>query len=200
MRRSSVSLAFALALAVPALAQAQSATPWTVRVRGIVIAPQASSKPKGLDVRSDATVEVDISRSLNQYLALEVIAATASQEVTAPTSVAPSGSLGSVNHLPPTLLLQLHPVSQGSFRPYIGVGGNVTFFYEKSGGLQDLDLSTSVGYALQGGFDVPLGGRGLFNVDAKYVNIETDVKSNGTKLFHLKINPLVIGAGFGYRF
>lgn len=200
MRRSSVSLVLAFVLAAPGLLQAQTANPWTVRVRGIFIAPQASSKPKALDVKADATVEVDISRALNRFLSLEVIAATASQEVTAPTAVAPTGSLGSVNHLPPTLLLQLHPVTKGAFRPYVGAGGNLTYFYAKSGGLEDLDLSTSVGYAFQGGVDFLIGERGLFNIDAKYVNIETDVKSSGTKLFHLKINPFVIGAGLGYRF
>lgn len=195
MRRSVVSCALLLALAAPAVVSAQDATPWTVRVRGIYIGPQASSKPKALDVKADATIEVDISRQLNPFLSLEIIAATASQEVTAPGT-----SVGSVNHLPPTLLLQLKPVSKGNIRPYLGAGGNLTYFYAKSGGLEDLDLSTSFGYAFQGGVDFLLGGRGLFNLDAKYINIETDVKSGNTKVYHLKINPIVIGAGLGYRF
>lgn len=200
MRRSLVGLSLALALATPGLVSAQSSHPWTVRARAVYISPDASSKPVGLDVKADATVELDISRRLNQFVSLELVLATASQEVTAPTSVAPSGSLGSVNHLPPTLMLQFHPITKGLFLPYIGAGGNLTSFYSKSGGLEDLKLSTSVGYAFQAGFDAAITERTLFNVDAKYVNIETDVKSGGTKLFHLKVNPFVLGVGLGYRF
>ncbi len=189
-----------LAAGAPFALTAQESHPWLVRARGVYIAPDASSKPTALDVKGDATVELDISRQITPILSAELILATASQEVTAPTAVAPTGSLGSVNHLPPTLLLQLHPVSKGLFRPYIGAGGNLTVFYAKSGGLEDLKLSTSVGYAFQAGVDFAVTDRTVVNFDAKYVNIETDVKSGGTKLFHLKVNPFVIGAGLGYRF
>lgn len=200
MRCSHVCLVLALSLAAPALLQAQSDHPWTIRTRGIFISPDASSKPSGLDVKADATIEVDISRQINSFLSVELVLATASQEVTAPAAVAPSGSLGSVNHLPPTLLLQLHPVTRGTVLPYLGAGGNLTYFYAKSGGLEDLKLSTSLGYAFQAGVDFAITERALFNLDAKYVNIETDVKSGSTKLFHLKVNPFVIGVGLGYRF
>jgi outer membrane protein len=146
-------------------------------------------------VQADATAEIDISRRLNSFLSVELVLATASQEVKSPTA-----SLGTVQHLPPTLVLQFHPIAKGAFDPYIGAGGNVTFFYGKSGGLESLTLTTSVGYALNAGFDVPIGARGVFNVDGKYVNIKTDVKSGSTVAYKLKVNPFVIGAGFGYRF
>jgi len=197
MRSVRVSAVVALVLACVSSVQAQSSSshPWLVRARGIVIAPNASSKPSGLDVQADATAEIDISRTLNSFLSLELVLATASQEVKAG-----SASLGTVQHLPPTLVLQIHPVAEGGFDPYFGAGGNVTFFYGKSGALEALDLKTSVGYAFNAGFDVPVGGRGVFNVDGKYINIKTDVKSGGTLAYKLKINPFVIGAGFGYRF
>jgi outer membrane protein len=84
----------------------------------------------------------------------------------------------------------------------------MTYFYGISGGgttpggigLDTLSLKTSFGWAAQAGIDVPIGERGVFNLDGKYVHIATDVKSGSTKLAHLKINPFVIGAGFGYRF
>jgi outer membrane protein len=40
----------------------------------------------------------------------------------------------------------------------------------------------------------------VLNFDGKYVHLTTDVKSGGTKLYDLKVNPFVIGAGLGYRF
>jgi outer membrane protein len=196
MRAVRISAVVALALACATAAQAQSTThPWLIRARGIVVAPNASSKPSGLDVQADATAEIDISRTLTKNFSLELVLATASQEVKAGAT-----SLGTVQHLPPTLVLQFHPIAKGAFDPYVGAGGNLTIFYGKSGGLEALTLKTSVGYAFNAGFDVPIGARGVFNVDGKYVNIKTDVKSGSTLAYKLKINPFVIGAGFGYRF
>lgn len=196
-----VSSLAALLAARPATAQTTDveANPWLVRVRGIVIAPHASSAPTGLGVKADATIEVDITRYFGKYVSAELIAATAGQEVTSTTG-ATTTSLGTVNHLPPTLLLQFHPVASGPVLPYVGAGVNWTTFYVKSGGLDALDLSNSFGWAAQGGFDFPISKRGVFNLDAKYIRIKTDVASAGTKLYELKINPWVIGAGFGYRF
>lgn len=196
MRAVRVGAVIALALACASTVQAQSAShPWLIRARGIVVAPNASSKPSGLDVKADATAEIDISRSLTRNFSLELVLATASQEVKAGST-----SLGTVQHLPPTLVLQFHPIAKGAFDPYVGAGGNLTVFYGKSGALEALTLKTSVGYAFNAGFDVPIGERGVFNVDGKYVNIKTDVKSGSTVAYKLKVNPFVIGAGFGYRF
>lgn len=195
MRGVRVGVVLGLALLGATGLQAQESHPWLVRARGILVAPQASSKPSGLDVESDATAEIDISRKLNRFLSVELVLATASQEVKAG-----SASLGTVQHLPPTLVLQFHPVAAKGFDPYLGAGANLTYFYGKSGGLENLDLSTSVGYALNAGFDIPIGDRGVFNVDGKYVYIKTDVKNGSTTVYELKVNPLVIGAGFGYRF
>ncbi|MBK6781794.1 MAG: OmpW family protein [Gemmatimonadetes bacterium] len=194
MRGVRVGLTLGLALLGAASVQAQEHHPWLIRARGVVIAPSASSKPKGLDVNTNATMEVDIGRMLTPHLSIELILATSGHEVKAGNT-----SLGSANVLPPTLLLQFRPLASGA-SPYIGAGVNMTYFYGQSGGLQDLDLTTSIGYAGQAGIDIPLGGRGSFNLDAKYVYIKTDVKSGSTKVYELKINPLVIGAGFGYRF
>jgi outer membrane protein len=190
-----LTLALILALQFPATAAAQADGQWLVRGRGIVIAPDASSKPAGLDVKADATIEIDITRHLTPLLSLELVLATASQEVTAGGT-----SLGSVNHLPPTLLLQVHPIREGPVQPYLGAGGNLTIFYARSGGLEALNLSTSLGWAVQGGVDIPVGRRSIINLDLKYVNIQTEVESGGSKLYELEINPWVIGAGLGYRF
>jgi outer membrane protein len=146
-------------------------------------------------VKGDAVAEVDITRFITPQIALELVLATAGQEV-----MAGGSSLGTVNHLPPTLSLQYHLLESARFRPYVGAGANYTNFYRKSGGLSTLDLDHSFGWAAQVGTDVMLTGRTSVNVDAKYVNIETDVKSGGTTAYHLKINPILLGLGLGYRF
>lgn len=196
MRLSRVCLAVAtLALVTASAASAQDAK-WGIRTRAIYIAPNASSTNNtDIDVKGDLTFEVDITRYFSPMLSVELILATAGHEVTIGGT-----SAGSVNHLPPTLLLQVHPLQNGSFRPYLGAGVNLTYIYAESGLLDDLDFSTSIGYAGQVGADIQLGERGSFNLDAKYIYIKTKVESNGAKVADLKINPFVIGAGFGYKF
>ena len=194
MRRVRVGLVVGLALVAATGLEAQESHPWLVRARGVVIAPNASSTPKGLDVGNDATIEVALGRRLSDLLSLELSLATSGHEVKTGGT-----SLGSVNLVPPTLLLQLRPLVHGP-SPYVGAGVNLTWFYGASGGLDQLDLGTSFGFAGQAGLDVPIGGRGVFNVDARYVAIKTDLTSGGTRAYTLKVNPLVIGAGFGYRF
>lgn len=180
---------------------AQGSHPWLIRARGIALVPDASSSPGGLDVNDDATVELDITRFIHRYVAVELILASASHEVTSQT---PGGtvSLGNVNHLPPTLLLQFHPLPDYKVRPYVGVGGNYTIFYSQSGALDAFDLNNSFSWAVQAGVDIPLTGRSVLNLDAKYIDLNTDVRlsATGAKLFKLDINPFVIGAGLGYRF
>lgn len=196
MRFAPVGMALLIAgLLAPVTLEAQDTRDWAVRVRAIYIAPDASSDPSGLDVEGSGAIEVDVTRYLSPLFAVELIAATAGHEVTADGT-----SIGSVSHVPPTLLFQVRPLREGKFQPYLGLGGNVTFFYGQSGALEDLDFGTSVGWAGQGGFDVLMGERGLFNVDVKYIDIGTTVELDGTEVADLDVNPWVIGLGFGYRF
>lgn len=136
-----VGLVVGLAFVAAAGLEAQVSNPWLIRARGVVIAPNASSTPKGLDVSSNSTMEVDVGRYLNEFLSLELILATTGHEVKAGKT-----SLGSINALPPTLLLQFRPVRHGA-SPYLGAGVNLTHFYGMSGGLRGLDLTTSLGVA-----------------------------------------------------
>ncbi len=187
-----------LVFGLAASASSQQAPGWQIRTRGLLIAPIASSTPKALDVKANAVAEIDITKYVGKQFAFELVLGTSSQEVTSTTG-STTTSLGMVSHLPPTLTFQFRPVTSGQFPPYLGVGGNLTIFYIKTGALKALDLTTSVGPAFQAGFDVPLGGSTFFNLDVKYVGIATDVKSGNTKAFDLKINPLLIGLGVGVR-
>ena len=58
----------------------------------------------------------------------------------------------------------------------------------------------SLGAALQIGVDIPLSGNMYLNFDLKQVYISTDVSLAGTKIGTLKIDPLLVGVGIGWRF
>lgn len=104
--------------------------------------------------------------------------------------------IGSLKHLPPSLLLQYHFTNFGAFKPYVGAGVNYTRFssVKLPAGL-DVKRN-SWGGALQVGFDYALDKNWSLNVDVKKVYIDTDVRGVGT----FKVDPVLFGVGVGYRF
>jgi outer membrane protein len=189
MRKSLVGLL--AALVIPSVAAAQAAghmdTPWTVRAGALFILPTASaSDALGAKVGSDFTAEIDISRKFTPIFAAELVLATAAHEVYVEDTDAGRVSLGSINILPPSLVLQAHLPTAGKVHPYIGAGVNWTIIYKQTGALAGLDYD--------------IGSRGLFNADVKYVTLSTDVSSNGQQLDTVDVNPILIRIGFGYRF
>lgn len=180
-------------LLTPAPAEAQ----WMVRGRALSIQPQESSSPLSLGVSNEVTPELDISYFLTPNVAVELILATQRHTVTNN-----GATIGSVRHLPPTLLLQYHFTPSATIKPYIGAGLNYTRFYDidLAGGTLTVDRSSSGG-ALQVGVDYRLSGNWYLNLDVKKIWIGTDVKTSaGAFVSSLKIDPLLWGLGMGYRF
>ncbi len=175
---------------------------WLVRGRLLNVMPDASGDGtlEGMDVGDNITAEVDVTYFFTERWAVELIVATTSNEITLP-SEGTEFNLGSASLLPPTVLVQYHFLPDGRVRPYIGAGINYTIFYNQSGLLDELDdLDNSFGLAAQAGIDFMLNDTMSFNVDLKYIKLDTDVSDAGTKLGTLTIDPWILGLGFGWRF
>lgn len=185
------------AMLVPAPATAQDGN-WLVRFRAIDVVPNASSSLSGLDVDSQWAPELDFTYFITKNIAAELILATTKHTVTLN-----GASLGDVWVLPPTLLLQYHFTDLGAWKPYVGGGLNVSWFYDvnlNAGPVKLTTDSTSVGGALQAGLDYAIAKNWYLNVDVKYIWMSTDVYAGGSTLTDLKIDPWVYGIGVGYRF
>lgn len=196
--------------------------PWMIRGRVIGVLPSESADlsvagaPLGGSVKiSDEYVpELDISYFFTKNIAAELILATTQHDVTATNVAAVAGAdvkIGDVWVLPPTLTLQYHFTDMGKFKPYVGAGINATLFYsEDEGAVADnIDYDSSIGPALQLGFDYDLDGTPggwAFNADIKKIWINSDVTVDFTTALgatvkaDVDINPLVVGLGFGYKF
>jgi outer membrane protein len=116
--------------------------------------------------------------------------------------------IGQFKHLPPTLTLQYHFNPTGQFRPYVGAGVNYTIISDDdfgplnraTGTVTKLD-NDSWGGAFQAGFDVKVGANSYINFDIKKIYIESDVKNNVLgKVSKVKVNPVAIGIGYGFKF
>lgn len=143
--------------------------------------------------------EVDLTYFFTKNLAAELV-------LTYPQKVdikAGGAKIGKVEALPPSLMLQYHFTDMGMFKPYVGLGLNYTIFTKKGfnalGTRVSVDDST-VGLAAQVGADFMLDKNWSINVDAKYIQMETDVKAGGAKIGKLGLNPVTWGVGVGYRF
>lgn len=109
-------------------------------------------------------------------------------------------TIGETSHLPPTVTVQWYPQINDKIHPYVGVGLNHTFFFEDDSILGDLELSDSTSYALEAGVDIDLGSNLVLNAAVWKIDINTDVKLNGTNLGELEIDPLAYMVGVGYKF
>jgi len=182
-----------------------------VRVRAIDVIPETSSSVSSIGGSahvSDSTVpEIDGTYFFTPNIAVEEIAGVTYHTVKDVNSVAGTVPLGSVRLLPPTLTGQWHFMPKSNFSPYVGAGINYTFFYGVKGSTSPIVYSThysdNVGGAFQAGFDYHIKGNWYANVDVKYLILHTDV-SLGTAVGHVKasvdLNPVIAGAGIGYKF
>lgn len=205
-----------VAFALPNFVKAQDTTPnqdfnpWQFRLRGIVVAPNESADIEAIggDVSISTAVvpELDISYFFNENWSLELILATAKHDVEAVGTSAGDIDLGHVWLLPPTLTAQYH-FTGGDLVPYLGAGPNLTFFYGVDEGpvADEVDYDTTVGFAVQGGFDFMLNDKWFLNMDVKKMFLGTDATIDATTALgatvgaEVDINPWIFGFGVGVK-
>lgn len=179
------------------------------RIIGVIPNEDQDVTPIGgsVDINNSINPELDFTYFFTDHIAAELILGSPPHEVKLHNSSVGDVDLGDVWLLPPTLTLQYHfdPLGSWAISPYLGAGINYTWFYgeDVSSPINSADYGSSFGGALQAGADIPLTGNWFFNVDAKYVWINTDVNYE-TAIGHVDadvdINPLILGVGIGYKF
>lgn len=174
----------------------QTEGPWMVRARAVHLdSANKDSTALGLSINDKTMPEVDITYFFNKNIAAELILTVPQKH----TLSAGGTQIGTLKHLPPSLLVQYHFDTSG-FKPYVGAGLNYTRFSSVNlpAGV-DIDRN-SVGAALQMGVDIPLAKNLYLNFDVKKVFIKTDVSAAGAKLGTFKVDPVLVGVGLGWRF
>jgi outer membrane protein len=114
------------------------------------------------------------------------------------------GRVAETKHLPPTVSVQYHFLPNAKFRPYIGVGLNYTnFFDEKTTGAlagTALSLDNSFGAAAQLGADIAINDDWFFDVDVRWMDIDSDARLGGASIGSVAIDPIAFGVSFGRKF
>ncbi|MFV1491608.1 OmpW family outer membrane protein [Phaeobacter sp. JH18-32] len=195
---SALTLSAALAaLAGPALAQSQG--DWTL---GIGIANVNPKSDNGTLAGAAATIDDDTALTftaeyfIRDNIGIELLAASPFEH-----DISLNGAYtATTKHLPPTLSVNYHFPTQTKFKPFVGVGINYTTFFEESSPAGVISLDDSVGLALNLGADWQISDRGALRVNVRYMDIETDVTLNGTKIGTAEIDPVTVGFGYVHRF
>ncbi len=199
-------------LALPGRADAQeanagkSAGSFMVRARVIGVLPENSGSSTSVGGHVGATnavtPELDFSYFFTPNIAADLILATTQHTISA-KDLPGKVNVGKTWVLPPTVTLQYHFMPKERFSPYVGAGLNATFFYSEkaSAPFTSLSLTPALGFALQAGFDYNISGNWYANVDVKQIFLHTKAKiSGGAVTAKTWLNPLVVGAGLGYKF
>lgn len=216
--RSLIAIAAAAAAVTALPVQAQDTGNFIVRARAVhldsankdgVTVPVVGKL--GLTINDKTIPEVDVTYFFTPNLAAELILTYPQKQ----KIYSDGDQIGTFKHLPPTLTLQYHFTGLNGFRPYVGAGVNYTNIsavhfdpaveaaLANALGASKVQLGlkhNSWGLAAQVGVDVPLGGGWLLNVDVKKVQIGTTVYANGDSVGKFKVDPLLVGIGFGKRF
>lgn len=192
-----------IALAVAALApvaMAQAAGDFVARARAVYLdaANKDSIAITDVSINSKWIPEVDFTYYVTPNFAAElVLTYPQKQDV---SSTAHGGKIGTLKHLPPTLTAQYHFTGLGAIKPYLGAGLNYTRFSSVNLPAGFTIEKNSVGVALQAGVDYALDKTWSLNFDVKKVQIRTDLSSGGSNLGTIKVDPILVGAGVGYKF
>ena len=206
MIRRFAPLAAAIALAGLAMpAFAQEAGTWTVGIGAHQVNPKSDNGSLvggTLDVEVGSNVRPTITAEyfIRDNLGIEVLASWPFEH---DIDINGLGNVGSTKHLPPTVSIQYH-FGEGKVRPFLGAGVNYTYFFSEdtNGALagSDLELDSSFGLAAHAGLDFKVGDKGSVRVDARWIDIDTDVKLNGTGIGTVNIDPLVYGVAYVMEF
>lgn len=189
---------------------------WMMRVRAVYIDWVQESSPvaalavpaNGIHLEKKMAPEIDFTYFFTKNIAAELIL-TYPQKHTVRVTQSAAGAFdaGSLNELPPSLILQYHFMPDAQYRPYVGAGFNYTTYSR-------VDLSplsniaagnasiarTNLGGVLQAGMDFKVGANSYINLDVKKVYIQSDLYLNGAKISTIKGDPVLWGVGYGFRF
>jgi outer membrane protein len=204
MKAATTTLALCAAMALN-LAHAETAEPWTFRfgVHDVVpksdngtLADGALASDLDDSVRPTASIEYRATPNLG----FDLLVAWPFEH----TLKLNGAKAATLKQLPPTFGVNWHFAPDAAWSPFVGVGVNFTkvFDVKETGPLAGADLSVgdSWGLAAHAGIDIAIAPQWLVTVDARWIDIDSTARVNGTRVGTVNVDPWVVGISAGYRF
>jgi outer membrane protein OmpA-like peptidoglycan-associated protein/opacity protein-like surface antigen len=196
------SLGVAAAVA-PAAEAPWASTSYIIRAGGSLVDPKngvlTSPTNQKLSIDDATDLSIEFTSMLNQNWGIEVYAAPSLDHDTSWSNPAGATSgLGSVRMLLETVTLQHHFKPLSRVRPYVGAGiGYAKFAGAKSG---TMSFDDSFGPAVVAGVDFGITNHLFFNMNARWVDVDSDTKFNGAAIGTAAVDPIVYSINLGWRF
>jgi len=199
------SIAIALALLAAPCLHAEAADRWQFRIGAHLVNPTSDNGTLAggalsSDLGGDFKPTFSLEYYLTPHLGIDVLAALPFKHELKLNGV----KAAEVKHLPPTVSLNWHFIPDGKFNPFVGVGLNYTRFFsiDEYGPLEGsrLTLDDSFGLAARVGVDIAINPRWAITLDARWMDIDTDVKVDGVRVGTVNIDPFAFGVAAAYRF
>ena len=199
MKKSTLAVLLLAGFAV----QSASAADWFVRGGLTNVNPKSDNgtvNAANATIHSNTQLGLSFGYHLNPNVAIEVLAATPFKH-----EVALNGTtVAEFKHLPPTFSVQYYFNPEGKVSPFVGAGLNYTLtFSEKEKavlGNNNISIGNSFGLAAQAGLRFQVSEDWDMTVDARWMDIDADVKLNGTDIGTANVDPMVYSVMFGKRF
>jgi outer membrane protein W len=173
---------------------------WELGTRILATGTNRASNPAGYKMYTSFPLEVALRRSLGARFRLELAARNDSREIDregSPTAV----RLGSIEFVPMSILLQYRLRTTHNASPYLGLGANATLAWEKSGVLDSMNVSPSLGLAVDAGVDLKLTDYLAGNLDLRWNTWATNIDAHdGSRLARLMVDAASLGFGLAVRF
>ena len=188
----------ALAMAAPAQAGVLDNFQVKVGVSGVL--PNESGDPIDVSISDEYVPSLQIEYFFNEHVSAELLCCVATHEVTAAGGTI---DLGEVTHFPPTVTLKYRWTNFGQVEPYVGAGVNFTSFIDSEPPAgRHVEYDSSVGPAIQAGFDYRIDEHWGVNFDVRRIWINTDVTISGdiNATDEVDIDPWVVSTAIAYRF
>lgn len=198
----------AVAAGLSMTAMAETAGTWTVGVGAGYVDPDSDNGTLAngafktevdYDVRPTLTAEYFVADNVG----VELLAALPFHHDIDLKAADGSVTKAKTQLLPPTLSLQYHFDNvHANVKPFIGVGANYTTFFKERSGIpgSKLEIKDSWGVAGHAGIDFKINETDAVRLDARYIDLEPDVKLDGDKIGKAEINPWVYGISYVQRF
>lgn len=198
-------------LATPAAAEDFFKDKLYVKVGVTGVLPDESAEISAIggtvDISDEYVPTLNLEYFFSPDISAELICCIAPHKVAAVNTALGRVNLGEITLFPPTVTLKKHFELDGGVKPYIGAGINYTAFFDEElpagGPVTAIDYDDSFGFALQAGVDIPVAPQWFINFDIKKVWIEPDVtiQAGATRIdADVKINPVLVTAGVGFKF
>ncbi|MCB2076115.1 MAG: OmpW family protein [Novosphingobium sp.] len=173
--------------------------------------PLALTPGAQTDINDNVVPTVAIEYYATPNVSVETICCLTQHHAVGKGALAGAQLVDHIMILPATVTLKYH-VDAGPIRPYVGIGPSLFLFIdEKPGataaslGVDKLKLSNEVGFALQGGVDIPVNDQGMgVSIDAKKYFMDTTAHfyAGGAEVLTTKhkLDPWVVSGGVYFRF